>query len=273
MIADRHRHTITVLVALLAVVLGSAQSTAAPGARELLDEAAQRNGLTTWRDRTLELVIESRSGDSVTRVREAQVSESRDADGGHRTFIEFTAPADVQGTLYLHLAPRDGEEQEWLYAPQARRARRITPGQSDETSTGAELGYRAVAAVARTLSWRDGDAEATLVGDETLDGRTCRVVRLVPRAPEAGDAGYDVWLGSDDLLVHKLVPRGGGDGPTPKEILLSSYETLDGHATPRVVEVVGADDSWRTVFRLGDVRYDVGLADGTFSLSRLNRGR
>jgi len=251
--------------------LAAATPAHASAAREVLDESAKKHGTATWHDRTLDLTIESRSGDSVSRVREAQVEESNDPGGGHRTFMEFVGPADVQGTLYLHLQPADGEEQEWLYSPQARRPRRVTPGQSDETSTGAELGYRAVAALTRALAWTDASADATLRGDETLDGRACRVVRVVPRDATRG-AGYDVWIGADDLLVHKLVPL-GGEPPLPKEILLGEYETIAGHATPRVIDVVGPDGAWRTIFRLADIHYDKGLGDGAFSLSRLNRGR
>lgn len=57
------------------------------------------------------------------------------------------------------------------------------------------------------------------------------------------------------------------------DLLLSQHETIDGHATPRVIEAVGPEGAWRTVFRLSDVRYDTGLRESTFSLARLNRGR
>lgn len=40
-----------------------------------------------------------------------------------------------------------------------------------------------------------------------------------------------------------------------------------------MIEVIGPDGAWRTVFRLKDVRYDTGLKESTFSLARLNRGR
>ena len=241
-------------------------------ARAILDDAARKNGTSSWRDRTLEVTIESLSGDGVTRTRVARVEEVRDGDGGLRTFMEFTSPSDVDGTLYLHLAPKADDEQEWIYSPAARRPRRLTPGQTDEMATGAELGYREVERAAQVVAWTDADADATLLADETLDGRACRVVRLTPRAPRPGEPeSLDVWLGADDLLVRKLVPRGGSG--TPKELLLSEHETVDGHATPRVIEAVGPDGAWRTVFRLNDVRYDTGLKDSSFSLARLNRGR
>jgi hypothetical protein len=258
-------------VLLVATCIAGASPVAAATARELLDESARRTGMASWHDRKFDVTIESRAGESVTRVREAKVEESNDPGAGHRTFIEFTAPADVQGSLYLHLSPADGEDQEWIYAPAARRPRRLAPGQSDETSTGAELSYREVEGLTRLLSWSDAEAEASLVGDETLAGRACHVVRLVPKHPQPGVESYDVWLGSDDLLVYKVVARGGDR--SPKEILPSGYETIGGHATPLVVDVATPDGSWRTVFRLHDVHYDVGLGDGTFSMSRLNRGR
>ena len=258
-------------VLLAATCFVGASPVAASTARELLDESGRRAGMASWHDRKFDLTIESRAGESVARVREAKVEESNDPGAGHRTFIEFTAPADVEGSLYLHLTPADGEDQEWIYAPAARRPRRLAPGQSDESSTGAELSYREVEGLTRMLSWRDLDAEASLVGDETLDGRACHVVRLAPKHPQPGVESYDVWLGSDDLLVYKVVPHGGDR--SPKEILPSAYETIGGHATPLVVDVIAPDGSSRTVFRLRDVHYDVGLGDDAFSMSRLNHGR
>lgn len=254
----------------LVVALGSvgAAPALADDGRALLDQAAQRNGTASWHDRTLEVTIESRSGDSTTRTREAEVAERVDPDGGHRTFIEFTAPADVEGTLYLHLLPHDEDEQEWVYAPAARRPRRLTPGQSDETSTGAELGYREVERVTQLLAARD--AQVQRAGEETVDGRTFEVVRVTPRVRAAGaGASYDLWLDAGDLRLHKLVAKGGA----AQEVLLGDYAVIDGHATPLLVDVVGPDGGWRTVFRLRDVKYDVGVKDDTFSLARLNRGR
>ena len=64
-----------------------------------------------------------------------------------------------------------------------------------------------------------------------------------------------------------MTPDGPGCGCRPRVLLAS------GHATPKVIDVTGRDGAWRTVFDIDDVKYDVGLGDGTFSLSRLNRGR
>jgi len=43
---------------------------------------------------------------SVIAGRDATVIEQTDPRGEHRTFMEFTAPSDVNGTLFLHLSPR-----------------------------------------------------------------------------------------------------------------------------------------------------------------------
>lgn len=264
--------TALVLLTLATLLAPPAAARAADDARALLDDAARRNGTSSWRDRTLDVTIESVSGDAATRTRVAHVEELRATDGGLSTFMDFTSPSDVEGTLYLHLAPKGDDEQEWIYAPAARRPRRLTPGQTDEMATGAELGYREVERAAQVVAWTDADADATLLADETLDGRAYRVVRLTPRAPRPGEPeSFDVWLGADDLLVRKLVPRGGAG--SPEEILLSEHETIDGHATPRVIDARGPAGAWRTVFRLGKVRYDTGLKESAFSLARLSRGR
>ena len=67
------------------------------------------------------------------------------------------------------------------------------------------------------------------------------------------------------------MPRGGDR--SPKEIRPSGYETIAVDSTPLVVDLASPDGTWRTVFRLRDVHYDVGLGDDAFSMSRLTRGR
>lgn len=76
-----------------------------------------------------------------------------------------------------------------------------------------------------------------------------------------------------DILCGEPRGSGGRCRPCTREILLADYATIDGHATPRLIDVTGLDGAWRTVFKLSDVRYDVGLSDGSFSLARLTRGR
>ena len=108
------------LVAIL--VLLAVGPAAATTGREVIDSAQKKNGLTTWKDRTTDMLMTSYDKASAQRVREATVTEQTDPRGEHRTFMEFTGPADVTGTLFLHLSPRGEVDQQWLWTPATRRA-------------------------------------------------------------------------------------------------------------------------------------------------------
>src|SRR5207247_443272 len=87
------------LLAALVLICGARTPAAALSGREVMDTAQQKNGFSTWRDRVLETTMESYAT-TLQRTREATVSEQTDPRGEHRTFMEFTGPADVTGTLF-----------------------------------------------------------------------------------------------------------------------------------------------------------------------------
>ena len=109
------------LVAALVLACGSLTPATALTGREVIDTAQKKNGFSTWRDRVLEATMESYTT-TLARTREANVSEQTEPRGEHRTFMEFTAPADVTGTLFLHLSPRGEKDQQWVWTPSTRKA-------------------------------------------------------------------------------------------------------------------------------------------------------
>jgi len=88
------------LLAALVLVSGSLAPASALTGREVIDTAQKKNGFSTWHDRVLETTMESYTT-TLQRTRDASVTEQTDPRGEHRTFMEFTGPADVTGTLFL----------------------------------------------------------------------------------------------------------------------------------------------------------------------------
>src|SRR6185436_2796683 len=184
---------------LFALVLAAAPVGATTG-REVIDEAQKKNGFSTWKDRTLEATMTTYSGGSLTRSRDMIVSEQTDPRGEHRTFMNFTGPADVQGTRFLHLSPRGAADQQWLYTPTVRRVRRLGEAQREENFFGADLSYRDLELLVRIQQWNDAESTATLAEkDETVDGHACHVVALVPKNEEFPHySKYALWFAKDD---------------------------------------------------------------------------
>lgn len=262
---------IVVSLLLVALSLATATPAAALTGREVIDGAQKKNRFSTWRDRVSEVTMESYAT-SLQRTRDATISEQTDPRGEHRTFMEFTAPADTTGTLFLHLSPRGEKDQQWLWTPTTRKARRIADAARDENFFGTDLSYRDLEMIVRIQQWNDSEATATLLPDETIDGKACQVVELLPKNEEFSYAKYRLWFGKDDALLWRAEIF-DLDGKVFKRITLGDYERIQDYATARQWEVANVQYATRTVFKLRSIRYDSGVADDLFSVASVQRGR
>ena len=257
-----------VLVA-TAVAALAAPACAIPG-REVIDTAQQRNGFSTWHDRTVSATMETYDKDTLARTRELDIAEQTDPRGEHRTFMRFTSPADVQNTRFLHLSPRGDKDQQWLWAPSTRRTRRLGEAQRDENFFGADLSYRDLELLVRIQQWNDDEATATLVGEDTVDGKPSYVVELVPKNHEFPYAKYRLSFGKDDFLLWRVDVYDEG-GTVQKRVSATRYEKVGKYQTAMESDVANLAANTHTVFTMKNVRYDEGVSENTFSVSNLDK--
>lgn len=258
-----------VTLAFVVAVVAPAQATTG---REVIDTAQQKNGFSTWKDRTAETTMTSYSGGSLTRARDIEINEQTDPRGEHRTFMNFTGPADVQGTRFLHLSPRGAADQQWLYTPTVRRVRRLGEAQRDENFFGADLSYRDLELLVRIQQWNDDESTATLgEKDETIDGHACHVVTLIPKNEEFPSySKYMLWFAKDDSLLWR-VDIFDTDQKLFKRVSPKRYQRIGKYATAMSAGIETVPNDTRTDFEFRDVKYDVGIGEGTFAVSNLDR--
>ena len=260
------RLTIGSLAALVAL---AAQAGAMTG-REVIDTAQQRNGFSTWHDRTAAATMETFDKGTLARTREIDVTEQTDPRGEHRTFLRFTSPADVQNTRFLHLSPRDDKDQQWLWAPTTRRTRRLGDAQRDENFFGTDLSYRDLELLVRIQQWNDTEATATLVGEETVDGHPSRVVELMPKNREFPYTKYRLWFGTDDFLLWRVDVY--QDDEVLKRVTPKKYEKIGAYQTAVESDIANLPANTKTIFTLRNVHYDGGVSDDVFTVSNLDKG-
>ena len=256
------------------LVLAAALALAAPAAaltgREVIDNAQQKNGFSTWKDRTASAKMETFDHGNLVRTRELDISEQTDPRGEHHTFLRFTSPADVQNTRFLHLSPRGEKDQQWLWTPGTRRTRRMGDAQRDENFFGTDLSYRDLELLVRIQQWNDAESTATLVGEETIDGKPTHVVELVPKNEEFPYAKYRLWFGTDDSLLWRVDVYEGDT--VLKRVSPTRYEKVGDYQTAMEADVANLPANTRTLFTMRNVKYDGGVPDAVFSVSNLDKG-
>ena len=257
--------------AVVSVVLLLARAAAALTGREVIDGAQQKNGFTTWHDRILETTMESYTKDALQRTRDATVTEQTDPRGEHRTFMQFTSPADVTGTLFLHLSPRNDKDQQWVWTPISRKARRLADAARDENFMGTDLSYRDLELIVRIQQWNDAEATATLEPDADVGGKPCHVVTLVPKNQEFTYSRYRLWFGTADALLWQ-VEVFDENGKLFKRVHMGAYERIQDYATAREWDVANVTYDTHTAFKIRNVRYNTGVSDDTFTVSNIQKG-
>ena len=257
------------IASLAALVVLTAPAGAMTG-REVIDTAQQKNGFSTWHDRTADATMETWDKGTLARTREIDVTEQTDPRGEHRTFLRFTSPADVQNTRFLHLSPRDDKDQQWLWAPTTRRTRRLGDAQRDENFFGTDLSYRDLELLVRIQQWNDAEATATLVGEETVDGHPSRVVELMPKNREFPYTKYRLWFGTDDFLLWRVDVY--QDDEVLKRVTPKKYEKIGAYQTAVESDIANLPANTKTIFTLRNVHYDGGVPDDVFTVSNLDKG-
>lgn len=239
--------------------------------RQVIDDAQKKHGFSTWKDRKLSSTMETYSGSSLTRTRDLEITEQTDPRGEHRTYISFIGPNDVQGTHFLHLSPRGTGDQQWLYAPNTRRVRRLAEAQRDENFFGADLSYRDLELIVRIQQWNDDESTATLGPEETIDGHRCNVVMLVAKNEEFPQYGkYVLYFGGDDQLLWQ-VDVWDTDQKLFKRTSPRKYQDVGQYSTAMESDVETVPNHTRTHFTFKDVKYDAGVSESLFSVSNLDR--
>ena len=239
--------------------------------REVIDDAQKKHGFSTWHDRVMEIVMESYTT-TLQRTREATVTEQTHPRGEHRTFMEFTAPSDATGTLFLHLSPRGEKDQQWLWTPAARKARRLADAARDENFMGTDLSYRDLELIVRIQQWNDDESTATLGPEQMIDGHKCNVVTLVPKNEEFPHYGkYILYFGTDDQLLWRVDVYDLEDRLF-KRVALGHYERLGHYATAMESDVATLPYGTHTTYKMRDVRYDTEVPPGTFDVANLEGG-
>jgi hypothetical protein len=197
-------------------------------------------------------------------VREMAVFHKTTGEG-EATFMEVTAPNDVQGTRFLFLERTEGADRQFVYIPAVRRAVEVMESSRKQPFLGSDFYVSDMVAP-------DLDAFTyRIVGEETVGGRTCKLVEVLPKNPEAEVYGKGVVAvdPADNVLMrseffdHKGKPF--------KVWTLEKLEKVDGIWTPRRQEMKNLQKNSTSVLEITEIAYGADVPDHIFGRQHLTR--
>src|SRR5262245_12415924 len=150
----------------LVAVLGPAVH-AAESARQILDRRKALDDTTRkWTDRQQRLKMIIRDSRGSERQREVMLYERRLPGDERQMIVFFESPAEVKGTGFLAYTYKQRPAEQWLYLPELKRIRQITPRSRTESFVGTDLSYQDLDIIQELSSWSEADARSSRRGGE-----------------------------------------------------------------------------------------------------------
>jgi hypothetical protein len=183
--------------------------------------------------------------------------------GDQKYYVYFHNPADVRGTAFLVWKYADRDDDRWIFIPAIGLTQRIAAKDAQSSFVGSDFTYEDV-------SGRDiGGDTFKLVREEKVDGRSCWVVETLT----AGSRSYARRVSWIDQETFLPVKEEFYDVQNELVRLFHADEikTVDGHpsVTKRTMRSVKTGHTTEVTYQ--ELGYDVGLLEGVFSQSGLDK--
>jgi hypothetical protein len=130
------------------------------------------------------------------RKRKVMMMSRKDGDTRY-TFVRFQSPTDVAGTSFLGIDD-DGDRTQHLFLPALQRTRRISSKQRNASFVGTDYSYA-------DMDMRDiDDSSRKRLDDESIGGRDCFVVEVVPSSGDSEYARVTLWVEKKSMLPLRM---------------------------------------------------------------------
>lgn len=261
-----------IVVAGAVFLLGAGGSDADESARALFAKVRQLNHTTrAWKDRKQQLMVTIVDRRKNERRRTIELFTRKADDDSSRNILFFLSPPEVKGIGLLQWIDPHEDDRHWLYLPALKRIRQITGSSRRESFVGTDFSYEDLTLIQEILDWTREDATVSLVGEEVVDDSVCAMIDVVPNDADVGYAKIRVWLGKEDLVVHKYTFE-DRNGRLAKTLLVSDIRMVQQIPAAHRLEMRNERSGSHTIIEFSKIVFDSGLAENMFTQRRLEKG-
>lgn len=243
--------------AILSVILLVATSASAMTAKEIVEKMRTQE---TYQDAVTKIKMDIVNPDGKTRTR---VLITRYKKKGELSYASttFIYPDEVKGTKFLVAETKPGESDQYLFAPQIGRVRKIMAKERSGSFMGTDFSYSDL---------RPHDPEKgnhTLLREEEFGGYDCYVVESVPKK---GETDYDYskvtyWVRKDNYVPIKVLFY-DKSGVLLKQLTTSEVvQTADGIWYSKKSVMENLKTGSRTISEIQEMKTNAGLSDDFFT--------
>jgi hypothetical protein len=233
-------------------------------AEAIMKRAMARDGLgLEGGHATLTMTITQEDGTSEARTFEVW---SKRKDDLLRTLIRFKAPAKIAGMAFLMLQRAGLPDEQYVYLPAYKKARRITSKERTGSFAGSDFTYA-------DLERREvKEATYKKLPEESIGKDACNVIDATPTAKaDSPYAHVTSWLrkGDDVPLRTQFF---GSDGKLEKTLFGKKLKTIDGKVVVTLSRLERAGSKKATELAIDSISFATDAPETMFTLAALESG-
>jgi hypothetical protein len=232
--------------------------------RKIMAEAMALD--TGWGDWSADLTMTLRNRNGNTSDRRIRASFLEVEGDGVKSLIVFQDPPDVKGSALLTYAHPGRDDDQWLYLPAVKQAKRIASVNKSGPFMGSEFAYEDLAAP---------DLEKytyAFLREEILEGEAAQVIERIPADKNSGYTRQIVWLHKETgrLLRVEFYDR---KNVLLKTLEVGNYLPFESFWRAGYMEMTNAQTGRSTRLEWDNIVIGQGLSERDFDQSALRRAR
>lgn len=194
--------------------------------------------------------------------RDRTVSSKTWSESNQQSFSEYLSPAREAGTKMLKT-----ESKLWIYTPQTDRIIQISGHMLRQSVMGSDLSYEDMMDDRKLLDVY----QATLVGEESVDGRNCYVIELKAKVEDVAYYTQKMWVDSERFVPLKQEMY-AKSGQLLKRTTLKEIKKVEGRWYPMTITYKDMlKDGKGTEYRITKIAFDQDLPDYIFTKAALKK--
>jgi len=219
------------------------------------------------------------------KVRERETMSYRKYFGGEkRTVLFYRSPRNIKNTGFLTYDYSDAskDDDQWLYLPALRKARRISASDRGDYFLGTDATYEDIKLEGKLSladfsykTLRRDNINAIEQSTYGLTDKTYLVLEGLPRSEQtAKELGYGrslAWVDPDNWIIVKAQFWDVNLNPL-KDFFISDIRKVDGYWTRHQLTIINHKSGHKTQFTFSEVDYITPVKDSLFSRQALTRG-
>lgn len=199
--------------------------------------------------------------------RKLKVKSLEVVDDGDKALTIFESPRDVKGTAFLSFSHALEADEQWIFLPALKRVKRISSKSKSGPFVGSEFAFEDM------TSYEVEKFSYSFLGEETINGEDCFVLKQVPQYDYSGYSYQKVWIDKSHYRVQKVEYYDRKEALL-KTLLLSDYQLYKNkYWRPMKSLIRNVQTKKSTSLITEEMSFDTALKESDFDKNSLKRVR